>query len=69
MKRFKDVQIPLEAAARLRGIGLTVPIIAATGNVVKGTDYQHLQASGITDALSKPITKSKVQEILNKYGF
>ncbi|KAJ3183746.1 hypothetical protein HK101_009869, partial [Irineochytrium annulatum] len=69
---FMDLEMPgmggQEAAARIRGMGYENPIVAATANVFKGGDIGALQSAGIDEAMTKPLTRKIVAEVLRKYG-
>jgi CheY-like chemotaxis protein len=62
--RFSHSQ---EATARIRALGYTGPIVVATGNVIKGNAFTSLQAVGVTEALTKPITKQNIASMIQKY--
>ncbi|KAJ3329619.1 hydrolase 76 protein, partial [Blyttiomyces sp. JEL0837] len=68
---FMDLEMPnmdgKEVAGRLRASGFTRPIVAVTGNVVKGADFGQLEASGFNEALTKPVTVAMISEIIAKY--
>ncbi|MBN1123738.1 MAG: CBS domain-containing protein [Sedimentisphaerales bacterium] len=65
-----DMQMPTmngyEASRQIRQEGYEVPIIAVTADAMKGDQEKCLQA-GCTEYLSKPIDKTKLIEILQKY--
>lgn len=69
---FMDVQMPvmdgIEAARmiRARGHGL-VPIIAMTAHAIKG-DRERCLAAGMNDYITKPIRKSRVLEMISRWG-
>ncbi|KAJ3174515.1 hypothetical protein HDU87_007106 [Geranomyces variabilis] len=59
------------AASRIRSmrqIGGGPPIVAVTGHILDGESFQGLRASGINDALTKPILKEALAETLHTYG-
>ncbi|KAJ3400924.1 hypothetical protein HDV05_000757 [Chytridiales sp. JEL 0842] len=68
---FLDLEMPVmggeETAARIRALGYTGPIVVATGNVVKGGDTGRLQNVGVTETLTKPITRQMINNIVGKY--
>jgi len=68
-----DVQMPemdgLEATKVIRQLAdrkkACLPIIALTANALKGADEKHL-AAGMSNYLSKPFTKTKLLEIIDR---
>ncbi|CAM2065837.1 Histidine kinase [Sulfidibacter corallicola] len=69
-----DCQMPVmdgyEATSRIRkmeSIGARLPIIALTANSVKG-DRERCLAAGMTDYLTKPISKKRLIRVLTTYG-
>ncbi|KAJ3137553.1 hypothetical protein HDU90_001956 [Geranomyces variabilis] len=72
---FTDLTMPgmdgHVAASRIRNmrqIGGGPPIVAVTGHILDGESFQGLRASGINDALTKPILKDALVETLRTYG-
>ncbi|KAI9348593.1 CheY-like superfamily [Obelidium mucronatum] len=69
---FMDLEMPgmhgEEAAARIRATGSKTPIIAVTGNIVRGKDENNLKVVGISQILLKPVDRATVKEICSKYG-
>lgn len=65
-----DIQMPrmngYEATKALRKEGITTPIIALTANAMKGDEEECLEA-GCDGYLPKPIDKSRLVAILQKY--
>ena len=55
-----------EAARRLRRMGLVIPIIALTANVIDG-EREHCQAAGMNDFLGKPITLDTLRTVLDTW--
>jgi CheY-like chemotaxis protein len=59
-----DFEMPLlngpDAAKQLRKLGLTVPIIGITGNVLP-EDRQHFLDSGVNVVISKPLNPDKLE--------
>lgn len=71
---FMDIDMPVkdgvlatqEIKQHLRSYGHTMPIIAVTALAMEG-DRERLLAQGLDDYLSKPLTRNKLDLILNKY--
>ncbi|KAJ3206632.1 hypothetical protein HDU82_004401 [Entophlyctis luteolus] len=67
---FMDLEMPEmpgdEAAARIRGFGHSMPIVAVTGNLVRGDDANSLKQAGITDILKKPVDRVRVSEMCKR---
>ena len=67
---FMDHMMPemdgIEATKIIRDIGITVPIIAFTANVVTDARQEFLKA-GMNDILMKPITKPELNRILEEW--
>ncbi|KAJ3017406.1 UNVERIFIED_CONTAM: hypothetical protein HDU68_011698 [Siphonaria sp. JEL0065] len=67
---FMDLEMPGmngdEATARIRASGNNVPIIAVTGNLVRAEDLNPLRAVGVTQTLTKPVSRQMIQSICNK---
>lgn len=67
---FMDYRMPemsgIEATKYIRGLGNTVPIIALTASAIMGAKEMMLE-SGMNDFLTKPIIKSELKSILNKW--
>ncbi|MBU0631571.1 response regulator [bacterium] len=71
---FMDIDMPVkdgvlatrEIKERLRNNGHTMPIIAVTALAMEG-DRERLLAEGLDDYLSKPLTRNKLDLILNRY--
>ncbi|KAL4926347.1 sensor histidine kinase/response regulator Fos-1/TcsA [Aspergillus undulatus] len=65
-----DVSMPvmdgLEATARVREMGLLVPIIAITGNALKG-DAETYVAKGMNDCIGKPVHRNQLLNVLWKW--
>ncbi len=69
-----DIQMPvmdgLEATRQIRLLNddnSRIPIIAATAHVMKG-DKQKFMDAGLSDYVSKPLDRKKLQEITAKWG-
>lgn len=67
---FMDIQMPgldgFQTSAELKKINSSIPVVAMTANALKG-DREKCLASGMIDYVPKPIRKSRIIEILNKY--
>ena len=67
---FMDHMMPemtgVEAVGIIRGSGITVPVIALTARAVTGAREMMIEA-GMDDYLSKPIIKSELHQILQKW--
>jgi signal transduction histidine kinase/response regulator of citrate/malate metabolism/HPt (histidine-containing phosphotransfer) domain-containing protein/HAMP domain-containing protein len=67
---FMDYRMPemngIETTMHIRGLGITVPIIALTASAVAGAKEKMLEA-GMNDYLSKPIDKMDLFKLLNKW--
>jgi PAS domain S-box-containing protein len=65
-----DIQMPnmdgVEATREIRRIDKKIPIIALTAHAMKG-DKGRFLSQGMDDYLSKPIEKSVLFEVINKY--
>lgn len=65
-----DMQMPVldgtEATRRLRGLGVTVPIVALTGNVMSEFVAQCM-AGGCDDFVEKPFTRERLLDVVRKY--
>lgn len=67
---FMDLMMPqmdgLESTRQIRAFDMDIPIIAVTANVYSIDENESLRA-GCTAYLSKPIRKSDILEIMDKY--
>ena len=67
---FMDIHMPVmdgvTAARSIRDLGIQVPIIALTANVIK-EDVDKFISNGMNDHISKPINFNKLNQILIKY--
>jgi len=65
-----DIHMPimdgLEAAIKIKELGVSTPIIALTANVM-AHDLERYQKSGMNDTLGKPFTTHELWECLAKY--
>lgn len=65
-----DIQMPImdgyEATEKLRDMGLELPIVAMTANVMD-EDIQRAKSAGFNDHLGKPIDLNKLQSTLSHY--
>ena len=65
-----DMQMPLmggrEAAKRMRELGINVPIIAFTANVMKH-QVQEYKTLGFSDVIEKPINQNRLYEVLRTF--
>lgn len=68
---FMDIQMPImtgvDAARKIREMGLKIPIIAVTAHAMT-EDRDTALASGMDDYMTKPVNKDKVVTILKKYS-
>jgi len=67
---FMDIHMPvmdgLEAASKLREMGVKTPIIALTANIMSN-DIELYRTSGMLDYLGKPFTSQELWKCLIKY--
>ena len=67
---FMDIHMPImdgvSATKEIRAMGISVPIIALTANVIK-EDMDNFIASGMNSHIAKPINFDKLQEVLLQY--
>ena len=65
-----DVNMPvlsgMDATSRIRDLNIDVPIIALTGNALKG-DAETYLAKGMNDYLAKPIHRQQLLRMLWKW--
>lgn len=65
-----DVHMPIidgvEATRRIRELGINIPIVMQTANVMK-EDVEHYMASGANDVIAKPIVKQELNDALQKW--
>lgn len=65
-----DVSMPvmdgLTATAEIREMGLQIPIIAITGNALKG-DAETYMAKGMNDCIDKPVHRDQLLKVLWKW--
>ena len=68
---FMDIQMPImtgvDAARKIRGMGIKTPIIAVTAHAMT-EDRDTALSSGMDDYMTKPVNKDKVATILKKYS-
>ncbi|KAJ3073120.1 hypothetical protein HDU98_002209 [Podochytrium sp. JEL0797] len=68
---FMDLEMPGmdgdEACVRIRAMGVTTPIIAVTGNIIRRDDSTHLRTSGVTQTLVKPVSRQMVKDICDTF--
>ncbi|TPX74653.1 hypothetical protein CcCBS67573_g04089 [Chytriomyces confervae] len=64
---FMDLAMPgmngEEAAARILSTGVETPIVAVTGNIVRGSDGTTLKSVGIHYVLMKPVDRTAANEL------
>ena len=67
---FMDHMMPdmdgVEATSRLRSMGIKTPIVALTANAIEGAKEMFL-ASGMDDFLTKPIEKTQLKGLLERW--
>lgn len=67
---FMDIHMPVmdgvSSTKEIRAMGITIPIIALTANVIK-EDMDNFIASGMNSHIAKPINFNKLQEVLLQY--
>ena len=67
---FMDIHMPevdgLDAAAKISELGIGIPIIASTANILYN-DKKIYRASGMNDCLNKPFTSQELWRCLLKY--
>jgi len=67
---FMDIQMPImngyEVSLSLREIGIQIPIICMTANAYCDEKTKSVEA-GMNDYISKPVTKSVLLEVVEKY--
>lgn len=65
-----DISMPvmdgLTAMAHIREMGLQIPIIAITGNALKG-DAETYMAKGMNDCIEKPVNRDRLLKVLWKW--
>jgi len=65
-----DIRMPVmdgvEATQQLRGMGVTVPIIALTANIFK-EDVDAYLSSGMTQYISKPVDIAQLEQLIHTY--
>ncbi|RXQ90364.1 response regulator [Ancylomarina salipaludis] len=65
-----DIQMPIingyEVSVNLREIGIKIPIICMTANAYSD-EYIKSKEAGMNDHISKPVTKTVLFEMLDKY--
>ncbi|OJJ05282.1 hypothetical protein ASPVEDRAFT_86634 [Aspergillus versicolor CBS 583.65] len=65
-----DISMPvmdgLTAMAHIRKMGLQIPIIAITGNALKG-DAETYMAQGMNDCIDKPVNRDRLLKVLWKW--
>ncbi|KAI8832619.1 hypothetical protein BJ741DRAFT_614177 [Chytriomyces cf. hyalinus JEL632] len=64
---FMDLEMPFmsgeEASARIRSLGITIPIVAVTGNSIRGDDVNPLRQAGISEIVKKPVERQKIYDL------
>lgn len=65
-----DMQMPemdgIEATRKIRQLGVDIPIVALTANVMEQHKQLFIEA-GCNDFVAKPINSQKLVEVLTKY--
>ena len=68
---FMDINMPVmdgvTATLKIREMGINIPIIALTANVIK-EDVDKFIKSGMNDYVAKPINFDKLKNILLEFG-
>ncbi|TPX68061.1 hypothetical protein SpCBS45565_g03355 [Spizellomyces sp. 'palustris'] len=67
-----DLEMPgmggQEASARIRTAGFTGPIVVTTAHLAQVESPAALHRVGVTEALSKPISRAMLLDVLERYG-
>ncbi|KND00223.1 uncharacterized protein SPPG_04558 [Spizellomyces punctatus DAOM BR117] len=67
-----DLEMPgmggQEASARIRTAGFTHPIVVTTAHLAQVESPAALHRVGVTEALSKPISRAMLLDVLERYG-
>jgi PAS domain S-box-containing protein len=66
MDMFMPIMDGLEAAARIKELGTTTPIIAMTANIM-ASELEQYRKHGMPDCLGKPFTTQDLWKLLLKY--
>ncbi|KAJ3017085.1 UNVERIFIED_CONTAM: hypothetical protein HDU68_011863 [Siphonaria sp. JEL0065] len=69
---FMDLEMPKlnghSASKKLREFGHTVPIIAVSAQSLTADEISYLEHSGITEVISKPVSKDLLRSIMKKFN-